>query len=107
MSPDTLANILERALAEAEQAHHAFEQANGPTDWPPFYAARLHGELAPDFTLEQVTTALIDAATAHGEYEAAHGGTRDEAWPRWYSEHMAGALSREWYSWLAEAEAWE
>ena len=34
-------------------------------------------------------------------------GERDEAWPRWYAEHMAGSLSREWYQWLAEMESWE
>ena len=107
MSPDTLAHILERALAEAEQSHIAHEKSNGPTEWPPYYAQRLHAELAPDFTLEQVSTALVDAAAAHGEYEAAHGGGRDEAWPRWYAEHMAGSLSREWYQWLAEMESWE
>ena len=32
---------------------------------------------------------------------------RDEAWPRWYAEHMAGTLSRDWYRQVAELDAWD
>jgi catechol 2,3-dioxygenase-like lactoylglutathione lyase family enzyme len=33
-------------------------------------------------------SALLRAATAHGEHEKRTGGERDEAWPRWYAEYM-------------------
>lgn len=37
---------------------------------------------------DDLAAALIRAATAHGEHEKRTGGQRDEAWPRWYAEHM-------------------
>ncbi|MBO3664894.1 hypothetical protein [Microbacterium stercoris] len=38
-------------------------------------------------------TLLIDAATAHGRYEAEElGGVYDDDWPSWYAAHMAQAL---------------
>ena len=107
MTPQTLADTLEELLTQAEQSHLAYQQEHGETDWPPYYADYLHRALGTEFTLEQVSTALRDAAAAHGEYEAAHGGQRDEEWPRWYAQHMAGALSRDWYRWLAETDVWD
>ncbi|MEL5992117.1 hypothetical protein ACOKGD_11250 [Microbacterium phosphatis] len=36
---------------------------------------------------------LIEAATAHGRYEAEElGGVHDADWPAWYAAHMAAAL---------------
>lgn len=36
---------------------------------------------------------LIDAATAHGRYEAEQlGGAHDDDWPAWYAAHMAQSL---------------
>ena len=93
MTPPTLADTLEELLAEAERSHLAYQQQHGETEWPPYYAEYLHRALGAEFTLEQVVIALRDAAAAHGQYEAAQGGERDEAWPRWYAEHMAAALS--------------
>jgi hypothetical protein len=40
-------------------------------------------------------------------WEEEHAGVRDEAWPRWYAEHMAGALSRDSYRQIAELESWD
>jgi hypothetical protein len=34
-------------------------------------------------------SALIRAATAHGEHEKRMGGQRDEQWPVWYAAYMA------------------
>jgi hypothetical protein len=34
-------------------------------------------------------SALIRAATAHGEHEERMGGQRDEQWPVWYAAYMA------------------
>ena len=36
-----------------------------------------------------LVTALIRAATAHGEHEKRMGGQRDENWPVWYAAYMA------------------
>jgi catechol 2,3-dioxygenase-like lactoylglutathione lyase family enzyme len=33
-------------------------------------------------------SALVRAATAHGEHEARNGGVRDENWPEWYAAYM-------------------
>jgi catechol 2,3-dioxygenase-like lactoylglutathione lyase family enzyme len=33
-------------------------------------------------------SALIRAATAHGEHESRNGGQRDENWPEWYAAYM-------------------
>jgi catechol 2,3-dioxygenase-like lactoylglutathione lyase family enzyme len=35
-----------------------------------------------------VQSALVRAATAHGEHEARNGGVRDENWPEWYAAYM-------------------
>ena len=106
MTPETLTDVLEGLLVKAEQSHLAYQQEHGETDWPPYYADYLYRALGTEFTLEQVSEALRDAAAAHGVHEE-QTGVRDEEWPRWYAEYMAGALSREWYQWLAETESWE
>jgi catechol 2,3-dioxygenase-like lactoylglutathione lyase family enzyme len=36
----------------------------------------------------ELQSALIRAATAHGEHEARNGGVRDEQWPEWYAAYM-------------------
>lgn len=36
-----------------------------------------------------LVSALIRAATAHGEHEKRMGGQRDEQWPVWYAQYMA------------------
>ena len=36
-----------------------------------------------------LVSALIRAATAHGEHEKRTGGQRDENWPVWYAAYMA------------------
>jgi len=107
MTPETLAGVLEDLLTKAEQSHLAYQQEHGPTDWPQYYSDYLFRALGSEFTLEQLSTALRDASAAHGEYEAEQGGERDEQWARWYAEHMAGALSIDWYRFLAESESWE
>jgi catechol 2,3-dioxygenase-like lactoylglutathione lyase family enzyme len=33
-------------------------------------------------------SALVRAATAHGEHETRNGGVRDENWPEWYAAYM-------------------
>jgi hypothetical protein len=107
MTPATLADVLEELLVSAEQSHLAHEVTHPGTDWPPYYAEYLHRALGSEYALEQVSSALRSAAAAHGIWEEQHGGVRDEAWPRWYAEHMAGTLSRDWYRQLAELEAWD
>ena len=107
MSPETLTAALEDLLVRAEESHLAYQLEHGATEWPPYYAAHLHSALGGEFTLDQVTRALREAAVAHGEFEKANGGRHDSEWPRWYAEHMAGSLSRKWYSFLAQLEAWD
>jgi hypothetical protein len=107
MTPETLPGVLEQLLVAAEQSHLAYEQTHPGTDWEPYYAEHLHQALGGEFELEQLSAALREAAAAHGVHEAAHGGTRDEAWPRWYAEHMARTLSRDWFRNLASRESWE
>ena len=106
MTPETLEDTLADVLTKAEQSHLAYEQQHGQTDWPPYYADYLFRVLGTEYTLDQLSTALRDAAAAHGEFEAKQGTGRDEAWARWYAQHMAGALSRDWYRWIAEADPW-
>ena len=37
---------------------------------------------------DDLESALVRAATAHGEHEARNGGVRDENWPAWYAAYM-------------------
>lgn len=47
----------------------------------------------PQGTEAVLKALLIDAATAHGHYEADElGGVHDNEWPSWYAAHMARAL---------------
>jgi catechol 2,3-dioxygenase-like lactoylglutathione lyase family enzyme len=39
-------------------------------------------------SVNDLTQALIRAATAHGEHEKRHGGVYDEQWPAWYAAYM-------------------
>ena len=107
MTPTTLADVLEQLLIAAEQSHLAYEQTHPGTDWLPYYAEHLHRALGSDYEPEEISAALREASAAHGRWEREHGGDRDDAWPRWYAEHMAGSLSRKWYSLLAQLEAWD
>ena len=36
----------------------------------------------------ELASAMIRAATAHGEHEKRNGGQRDENWPEWYASYM-------------------
>ncbi len=36
----------------------------------------------------ELASAMIRAATAHGEHEKRKGGQRDENWPEWYASYM-------------------
>ncbi|MGH9968377.1 MAG: VOC family protein [Pyrinomonadaceae bacterium] len=40
-------------------------------------------------SVTDLVSALIRAATAHGEHEKRMGGQRDENWPVWYAAYMA------------------
>jgi catechol 2,3-dioxygenase-like lactoylglutathione lyase family enzyme len=39
-------------------------------------------------TVNDLTRALIRAATAHGEHEERNGGQYDEQWPAWYAAYL-------------------
>jgi catechol 2,3-dioxygenase-like lactoylglutathione lyase family enzyme len=53
---------------------------------------RLPGRIDPAETtytsVDDLSQALIRAATAHGEHEKRNGGEYDEQWPKWYAEYM-------------------
>ena len=44
-------------------------------------------------SVDDLTQALIRAATAHGEHEARNGGEYDEQWPAWYAAYMVAQQS--------------
>jgi catechol 2,3-dioxygenase-like lactoylglutathione lyase family enzyme len=44
-------------------------------------------------SVNDLTQALIRAATAHGEHEARNGGEYDEQWPAWYAAYMLAEQS--------------
>ena len=91
-------DVLTDLLKRAETAHLAYEEEHGKTDWPQFYAKHLTRALGEDnYREEDVLTALLSAASAHGIHEAQNGGVRDEEWAAWYAEHMAYRLSRQFY----------
>jgi hypothetical protein len=107
MTPATLTDVLEELLVSAEQSHLAHEETHPGTEWQHYYADHLHRTLGSEYELDEVSAALRDAAAAHGAFEEEQGGVRDEAWPRWYAEHMAGSLSRQWYRQIGEIDAWD
>jgi len=39
-------------------------------------------------SVDDLTQALVRAATAHGEHEKRNGGAFDEQWPAWYAAYM-------------------
>jgi len=91
-------DLLADLLRKAETAHLAYEQEHGPTEWPQWYAKHLTQALGEEnYREEDVLTALLSAASAHGIHEAQSGGARDENWAQWYAEHMAYRLSAQWY----------
>jgi hypothetical protein len=48
---------------------------------------------------ELLHSLLVEAATAHGIYEAKElGGVYDTEWPQYYAEHMAAALAEKGYT---------
>jgi catechol 2,3-dioxygenase-like lactoylglutathione lyase family enzyme len=53
---------------------------------------RLPGRTDPTRTsyasVNDLTQALVRAATAHGEHEKRNGGEYDEQWPAWYAAYM-------------------
>ncbi|MBU1588062.1 MAG: hypothetical protein KKH51_08970 [Actinobacteria bacterium] len=98
MTDPAFAGVLADLLRRAEAAHLAYQEEHGPTDWPQFYAKHLVAALGEEnYREEDVLTALLAAASAHGIHEAQEGKGRDEKWPEWYAEHMADRLSRQWY----------
>jgi hypothetical protein len=78
-------------LTEADVAHRAFEQQHGATEWPEWYAARLHEALGTEYPYRDILESLKDAAAAHHFYEVETGGPHAE-WAEWYATHMVGAL---------------
>ena len=44
-------------------------------------------------SVNDLTQALIRAATAHGEHEQRNGGEYDEQWPAWYAAYMVAEQS--------------
>ncbi len=54
--------------------------------------ARLPGRVDANETTftssKELASALLRAATAHGEHEKREGGKHDENWPDWYAEYM-------------------
>lgn len=44
-------------------------------------------------SVNDLTRALIRAATAHGEHEKRNGGEYDEQWPAWYAAYMVAEQS--------------
>jgi hypothetical protein len=97
MTDGAFVEVLTDLLKRADEAHLASQDEHGPTDWPQFYATHLTRALGDSYREEDVLTALLSAASAHGIHEAQNGGARDENWAAWYAEHMAPALSRTFY----------
>ncbi|HEU4465894.1 MAG TPA: hypothetical protein VFR98_05150 [Agromyces sp.] len=49
-------------------------------------------------TRDVILDLLVEAADAHGVYEAAElGGVYDQGWPDWYATHMTAALEAKGY----------
>jgi catechol 2,3-dioxygenase-like lactoylglutathione lyase family enzyme len=49
---------------------------------------RIDGSSTTYASAADLESALVRAATAHGEHEARNGGQRDENWPEWYAAYM-------------------
>ena len=52
-------------------------------------AGRIDSGVTSFGSVTDLESALIRAATAHGEHEKRMGGQRDENWPVWYAAYMA------------------
>ena len=78
MTDQAFIDVLTDLLKRAEEAHLAYQQEHGPTDWPQFYATHITRALGDSYREEDVLDALLSAATAHGIHEAQNGGVRDE-----------------------------
>jgi catechol 2,3-dioxygenase-like lactoylglutathione lyase family enzyme len=52
-------------------------------------AGRIDSGVTSYGSVTDLISALIRAATAHGEHEKSMGGQRDENWPVWYAEYLA------------------
>ena len=52
-------------------------------------AGRIDSGVTSFGSVTDLISALIRAATAHGEHEKRMGGQRDENWPAWYAAYMA------------------
>ena len=46
-------------------------------------------------SVDDLTEALIRAATAHGEHEKREGGVYDTEWPAWYASYMVAERNGE------------
>jgi hypothetical protein len=92
-------SLLADQLRMAEAAHLLHQEEHGSAtaaEWPQWYAKYLSRTFGDSYSEEDLLTALLSAATAHGIHEE-KTGQHDEKWPEWYAEHMAHRLSREWY----------
>ena len=97
--------VLTDLLESTDVAHRAYEEAHGPApEWPQWYAARIVRALGDSYREQDILSALLSAATAHGVHEQVTGRP-DPEWASWYAEHMAARLSRDWYASAAEEEA--
>jgi hypothetical protein len=72
---------------------------DGNTWWLQEITTRLAGRIDPDAgttysSIADVRSALVRAATAHGEHEKRIGHA-DEDWPSWYAEYMVKEQSGE------------
>jgi catechol 2,3-dioxygenase-like lactoylglutathione lyase family enzyme len=76
-----------------------FSDPDGNTWWLQEITSRLPGRIDADAgttysSIADVRSALVRAATAHGEHEKRIGGP-DEDWPSWYAEYMVKEQSGE------------
>ena len=103
MSPNKpLVDAITDLLLQTEQAHLAYQQLNGPTEWPQWYAIHMADTLGEEYTQQEILAALLSAAEAHGEHEK-ETGEPDADWAHWYAEHMAKQLKRPWYQRAAKS----
>jgi catechol 2,3-dioxygenase-like lactoylglutathione lyase family enzyme len=77
-----------------------FSDPDGNTWWLQELTTRLPGRIDPDAgttyaSIADLRSALVRAATAHGEHEKRAGGEYDEDWPSWYAEYMVKEQSGE------------
>ena len=81
--------------ADGQGSYSSFVTFNDPdgNEWLlQEVTTRLPGRVVPASptyaSAADLESALVRAATAHGEHEARNGGVRDEKWPEWYAAYM-------------------